>query len=188
MPFLTISCARCTSENAPAIRHCESCGLPLGSAEPDADAAFDALGPYEAPEPTAADSRRLARRMAEESGFRTSPAPNGWRCDVPLRLDRRQAVFVGPAALGPGSEAGVSLVSICAPANVRDALELLKFNTHATLAHYAVKVLRGESYFVLVANLTAPQLPTVEPRALVLGMAELADGLEGRLSRGRDLF
>jgi hypothetical protein len=188
MPLMNLSCARCTAENHPAIRFCESCGLPLGTAEPDAEAAFDALGPYEAPEPSASDAKRLARKFAEAAGFRVSPAIHGWRCDVPLRHDRHQAVYVGPTAFGPESRIGVSLVSVCGPANARDALDLLMINTHAAEAHYAVKVLRGESYFIVVSNLVAELLPAIDPKELVNRIATLADGLEGRLTRGRDLF
>ena len=59
MVTVTIVCARCTLANHVSQRFCSSCGLPLGALQPDAEAAYDALEPYEAPEPADPDVARL---------------------------------------------------------------------------------------------------------------------------------
>ena len=92
MSAAQIICARCAVANHPSTRFCHKCGLPLGSAQPDAEAGADALGPYEAPEPADPDTTRLVRQLVEQSGFEASPAGHGWQVVVPLQLDRHQAV------------------------------------------------------------------------------------------------
>ena len=54
--------------------------------------------------------------------------------------------------------------------------------------HFAIKVLRGEEYFVVIQNLAAESVAHLDAAGLVRRIAEAADGLEDRLSRGRDLY
>ena len=82
----------------------------------------------------------------------------------------------------------LSLVSVCGPANDRDARLLLKLNARVVEGHFAVKVLRGEEYFVVIHNLVASAAPRTDALGLVRRIAEIADGLEDRLSRGRDIY
>jgi len=65
---------------------------------------------------------------------------------------------------------------------------LLKLNARSVEGHFAIKVLRGEEYFVVIENLTAELVQKVDAGGLVRRIAEAADGLEDRLSRGRDLY
>jgi hypothetical protein len=162
--------------------------LPLGSASPDAGAGLDALGPYEAPEPADADTSRLIDELVARSGYEASPAGHGWRMVVSLQLDRRQAVYVGHAGTDPEGRSILSLVSVCGPANDRDTRALLKLNARSVEGHFAIKVLRGEEYFVVIENLASDSAAQLDAAALVRRIAEAADGLEERLSRGRDLY
>ncbi|HEX8202384.1 MAG TPA: hypothetical protein VF590_18045 [Isosphaeraceae bacterium] len=183
-----VACARCTTGNHPASGFCRGCGLPLGVAEPDAEAGSDALGPYEAPEPADPDLDGLLRALVGRSGFEAAPFGHGWRLDVPLQLDRKQAVYVGPVGTDPEGRAILALVSVCGPARERDARGLLKLNARAVEGHFAIKVLRGEEYFVVIHNMAAEALAHLDPAGLVRRIAETADTLEDRLSRGRDLY
>jgi hypothetical protein len=188
MATILIICARCTVENHTSTRFCTKCGLPLGSAMPDAEAGAEALGPYEAPEPADPDTSRLLRKLVMHSGFDAAPSGHGWRMDVPLHLDRRQAVYVGYAGTDPDHRSILSLVSVCGPANDRDARILLKLNARTVEGHFAIRVLRGEEYFVVIENMPAEAVEVIDPAGLVRRIAETADGLEDRLSRGRDLY
>jgi hypothetical protein len=188
MAITLIVCARCTYENHPSTRFCAHCGLPLGSAMPDAEAGSDALGPYEAPEPADPDTTRLLRELVLRSGFEAGPSGYGWRVDVPLHLDRRQAVYVGYAGTDPEGRSILSLVSVCGPANDRDARILLKLNARTVEGHFAIRVLRGEEYFVVIENMPAGSVEGLDQAGLVRRIAETADGLEDRLSRGLDLY
>jgi hypothetical protein len=188
MAGILIVCARCTVTNHPSVRFCTRCGLPLGSAIPDADAGADALGPYEAPEPADPDTTRLLRSLVARSGFEAVPSGHGWRMVVPLQLDRRQAVYAGYAGTDPEGRSILSLVSVSGPANDRDARILLKLNARAVEGQFAIRVLRGEEYFVVIENLPSDSVDRLDPSGLVRRIAETADGLEDRLSRGLDLY
>jgi hypothetical protein len=162
--------------------------LPLGSAQADADAGLDALGTYEAPEPAEFDVASLIRELVARSGYEAAPVGHGWRLVVPLHLDRRQAVYIGYAGHDPEARALLGFVSVCGPANDRDTRILLKLNARTVEGHFAIKVLRGEEYFVVIHNLIADTALHLEPGGLIRRIAEAADGLEDRLSRGRDLY
>jgi hypothetical protein len=188
MSSSTIACARCTLGNHFSSRFCVGCGLPLGATAPDAEAGLDALGPYEAPEPADADTSRLIHDIAQRCGFEASPSSHGWRMTVPLQLDRHQAVYLGYAGTDPEGRSILSLVSVCGPANDRDTRILLKLNARSVEGHFAIKVLRGEEYFVVIENLASESAAQLDATGLVRRIAEAADGLEDRLSRGLDLY
>ena len=188
MSMLLRFCARCTTSNHPSTRFCEQCGLPLGSLQPDAEAGADALGPYEAPEPADQDTSRAIRTIVERCGCEAGPSGLGWRLIVPLHLDRRQAIYVGHAGTDTDGRSILSLVSVCGPANDRDARILLKLNARTVDGHFAIHVLRGEEYFVVIENLPVDDVERINAPALVRRIAAVADGLEDRLSRGLDLY
>ena len=188
MPVSLILCARCSVENHPSSRFCTHCGLPLGVAEPDAEAALDALGPYEAPDPADPDTSRIVRAFVDRAGYPSKGVGHGYRLVVPMPLDRRQAVYVGSAGLDPEGRAMVALVSVCGSADQRDARGLLKLNAVAVEGHFAIKVLRGEEYYVVIRTLAADAVAALDAEPVIRRIAALADGLEDRLSRGRDLF
>ena len=79
-------------------------------------------------------------------------------------------------------------MSVCGPVNDRDCRTLLKLNRGSSRGHFAIRVLRGEEYFVVIENIPADALPSIDAQALVRRIAELADGLEERLSRGGDIY
>jgi hypothetical protein len=160
----------------------------LSALAPDADAGFDALEPYEAPEPADPDVARVIAEFVRSTQHDASPAGRGWQLVVPLRLDRQQAVYVGPAGTDHEGRPMLSLVSVCAPVNDRDCRTLLRLNARIVEGHFAVRVLRGEEYFVVIENLTVDAINSLDSHALVRRIAELADGVEDRLSRGRDMY
>jgi hypothetical protein len=155
--LFTIVCARCTLANQVSERYCAKCGLPLGALQADVEAGCDALEPYEVPEPADPDVARLIVEFVKRTRYDATAAGRGWQIVVPLTLDRRQAVYVGPAGTDAEGRALMTLVSVCGPVNDRDCRTLLK-------------------------------LKSLDPEALVRRVAERADGLEDRLSRGRDIY
>ncbi len=188
MLVTVIACARCTQGNHPSSRFCDRCGLPLGAVQADVDAGMDALGPYEPPDPHDFDAAGPIRDLVACSGFGAVPFGHGFRLIVPLNLDRHQAVYIGRSGLDPVAGPLITLVSVCGPANTRDARILLKLNAVALEGYFAIKVLRGEEYFVVTRNLPVSAVPQTDAAMLVRRIAETADGLEDRLSRGRDLY
>ena len=183
-----IACARCTALNHPGSRFCAGCGLPIGAAAADAGAWVDLFGPAEAPDPADPDTSRAVRDFVARAGLDAAPVGPNWRLDVPLPMGRKQAVFVGGAGVDADGRGLVALVSISGTANDRDPRILLKLNAHAVDGHFAIRVLRGEEYFVVARNLPADDLTRLDAARLVARIAGAADDLEDRLSRGRDLF
>jgi hypothetical protein len=188
MMSVLIVCARCTMANHVSDRYCAACGLPMGALQPDAEAGSDALEPYEHPEPADPDVTRLIADFVKRTRHDANPSGRGWQLVVPLRLDRRQAVYVGPAGTDSEGRAIMGLVSVCGPVNDRDCRTLLKLNARIVEGHFAVRVLRGEEYFVVIENLAVDATQSIDAPRLVRRVAELADGLEDRLSRGRDIY
>jgi len=188
MVTVTIVCARCTVTNHASDRYCTGCRLPLGALQADAGAGNDALEPYELPEPADPDVARLIQEFVKGTRHEASPSGQGWQLVVPLRLDRRQAVYVGPAGTDAEGRAILTMVSVCGPVNDRDCRSLLKLNARIVEGHFAIRLLRGEEYFVVIENLAVDALGSIDSQALVRRVAELADGLEDRLSRGRDIY
>jgi hypothetical protein len=154
----------------------------------DTGAANDALEPYELPEPADPDVARLIQEFVKRTRHEASPSGRGWQLVVPLRLDRRQAVYVGPAGTDSEGRAILTMVSVCGPVNDRDCRGLLKLNARIVEGHFAIRLLRGEEYFVVIENLAVDALGSIDSHALVRRVAELADSLEDRLSRGRDIY
>jgi hypothetical protein len=189
-PFdsILIVCARCTLGNPVSSRFCVQCGLPLGAGLADAGAAADALDPYEAPEPADPDVTRLIREFVSRTGYEVSPSGQGWRIVVPARLDRKQAVYAGPSGTDTEGRAILGLISICGPANDRDCRILLKMNARVVGGRFAIRVLRGEEYFVVTENIPVEAAGSTDAHSFVRGIAAMADSLEDRLSRGRDLY
>jgi hypothetical protein len=188
MPTVMIVCARCTLANHVSERYCADCGLPLGALQADAEAGCDALEPYEAPEPADPDVARLIVEFVKRTRHEANASGRGWQIVVPMRLDRKQAVYVGPAGTDAEGRALFTLVSVCGPVNDRDCRSLLKLNARIVEGTFAIRILRGEEYFVVIENLAVDALKSVDPVALVRRVAELADSLEDRLSRGRDIY
>jgi hypothetical protein len=188
MPSVTIVCARCTRANHASDRYCAGCGLPMGALQPDAEAGSEALGPYEMPEPADPDVTPLITEFVKRTRHEANPFARGWQLVVPLRLDRKQAVYVGPGGTDADGRAIMGLVSVCGPVNDRDCRTLLKLNARIVDGHFAVRVLRGEEYFVVIENVAVDAIESIDAQRLVRRVAELADGLEDRLSRGRDIY
>ena len=107
---------------------------------------------------------------------------------VVLPRDRAQAVYLGHDGTDAEGRTLIGLVSVCAPANDRDARILLKLNARAVEGHFAIKTLRGEEYFVVCRTIPAEHVDSLDAAGLVHRIAHVADGLEDRLSRGRDLY
>jgi hypothetical protein len=185
---IMIVCARCTLPNHHSERYCSCCGLPLGAVLADAGAGTDALGPYEVPDPADPDLARLILEFVRRAEYDADPSGQGWQVVVPLRLDRKQAVYVGPAGTDAERRAILALVSVCGPVNDRDCRSLLKLNARIVEGHFAIRVLRGEEYFVVIENIPADVLHAVDAHSLVRRIAQMADGLEDRLSRGADIY
>ena len=146
-------------------------------------------GRTEAPEPADLDMRVCAAGFGSAADFDSQPAGHGWRIDVPLHLDRRQAVYLGYAGVDvEGLRVARARLGVRAGQRPRTRGKLLKLNAHTVEGHFAIRVLRGEEYFVVIENLPADAVDRLDPSPIVRRIAVTADSLEDRLSRGKDLY
>ena len=155
----------------------------MGAVLADAGAGTDALGPYELPDPADPDVARLILDFVRRADTRPTPRARAGRPSFRYGWTaNRPSISARP---GPTPTVGRSspLVSVCGPVNDRDCRTLLKLNARIVEGHFAIRVLRGEEYFVVIENVPADALSSIDAHALVRRIAELADGLEERLSR-----
>jgi hypothetical protein len=103
--------------------------------QPDAGAGSDALQPYESLEPADPDLTQLIQEFVKHSRYDASPSGRGWQVVIPLRLDRRQAVYAGRAGTDAEGRAILMLVSVCGPVKDRDCRALLKLNGRSVEGH-----------------------------------------------------
>ncbi|GIW88700.1 MAG: hypothetical protein KatS3mg108_3024 [Isosphaeraceae bacterium] len=188
MTTFAISCPRCDSSNHSTDRFCALCGLPLGTPSADPDPATSLFDHCEPPDPSDRPVRLTLRDFVARSGLPASPAGVGWRVVVPLDSGRRQAVHLAHVGSDPDDRPLLALASIVGPANARDLRDLLRLNARVVEGHFAICLLRGEEYFIVIHNLPADRAAVYDPAALIRRVAETADRLEQRLSRGHDRY
>lgn len=155
---------------------------------PDGDAWIDALESGETPAITEPGLDLHLLDLVKRSGYEIAAVRHGWRIVVPLPDGRKQSVYAGHAGTDSDKRPILGLISICGPANDRDPRRLLKFNASMADGHFAIKVLRGEEYFVVVDNFPAESVPSLDVQKTVRHIAETADGLERRLTGGLDVY
>ena len=191
-----VTCAKCAAENDPAARCCTRCGLPFNSPLPDNDPAVanSSEASFDPPdtatfEAVSLDLMRVIHDFAVRSGFELHRIPrHGYRLTVQLPNERHQAVYIGHIGADRENRPTIGLISVCGTVNDRDCRSLLKQNAITVDGHFAIKTLRGEDYFVYVLNITADYARIVDAHHLVRRIAETADQMEQRLSRGKDVF
>ncbi len=188
MSAFAIVCPRCVTGNLSTDRYCELCSLPLGSAAADTDPGIAVFEPFEPLDPADHSCKEDLRDLVRRSGLPASPVGQGWRIVVPLREGRKQAVYLALAGGDSEDRPMVALASVAGPANERDLRSLLRLNARAIEGHFAIRVLRGEEYFLVIHNVAADRVPGLDADRLVRRVADTADRLEERLSRGRDVY
>ena len=147
------------------------------------------LDPYEAPEPADPDIERLIREFVALLRASTScPPATAGGSRSPRRLDRKQAVYVGPAGTDaerpPFARPGLGLRAGQRP-RLPDPAQAERADDRRPLRDPRPP---GRGVFRRHREPARRYLASVDPRRIVRRIAELADGLEDRLSRGRDLY
>jgi hypothetical protein len=188
MTAFAVSCPRCAVPNLSTDRFCGTCGLPLGTPAADSDPGTSLFEPCEPSEPGDRPAQVALRDLVGRCGLTAAPAGAGWRLVVPLDGNRRQAVHLAHVGCDADERAILALASVVGPANERDLRDLLRLNARVVEGHFAIRVLRGEEYFVVIHNIAAECASQLDAAALVRRIAMTADRLEERLSRGRDRY
>ncbi|HVP10579.1 MAG TPA: zinc-ribbon domain-containing protein [Phycisphaerae bacterium] len=183
-------CPNCQCENPVGAPFCMRCGTLLAClALPDAD--LSDTGIIE-PEPAAVDARptteELLKRVVTEAGFEHHKTRAGYRVTVPLTEGRHQHVHVMFNGHDDDGHDVISFLSICGPADERQAMPLLRFNGKLTYAAFAVRVIGGKDHIVVTANQPAATADPAEIRKFLVAVAKHADAVEKKIGKGQDVY
>ncbi|MBU0716753.1 MAG: hypothetical protein KJ749_00760 [Planctomycetes bacterium] len=135
-----------------------------------------------------ASTKALLKRVVTQAGLEYKKTKTGYRVVVPLGGKRRQKVHVLFNGHDDEGQDVVSFLSICAPADDRRAMTLLRFNSKLAYAAFAVMPIDGEDHFVVTANQLAATADPEEIRKQLFEVAKRADAVEQKLSGGKDTF
>ena len=183
-------CPECKSVNPEHEFNCGRCGAMLVCSPTRKRAPADTVEPEPAasndtPQPDTVD---LIRSIATDAEFECKKTRAGYRVVVPLGRERKQKVHVLFNGHDSDGHDIVSFLSICAPADGRRAMALLRFNSKLTYAAFAVRTIEDKEYFVVTSNQLAATADRDELRKQLLEVAKRADAVEMKLGDGADVF
>ncbi len=177
-------CNACKFENTSGTKFCIQCGLALAA---DAQGG-DELAPNPNPEVMQAETEALLKRVAHESGFDHKETAAGHRITVSLGGDRKQRVHVTFNGHDDEGHDIISFLSICGEFDAKHVESLMRANAKLLYGAFAVRTIKGKDYFVMTSNQLAETADLQEIRKILFEVARRADGVEERISGGKDVF
>ncbi|MFH1418214.1 MAG: hypothetical protein ABII12_08025 [Planctomycetota bacterium] len=183
-------CPTCGYANPPQAFNCGQCDVLLvctPTRVPDAGESGE-IEPDGSGKAPRAGTEDLLKRVVSEAGLEYKKTRSGYRVLVPLGGERKQKVHVLFNGHDDDGQDIVSFLSICAPADERQAMTLLRFNRKLTYAAFAVMSIGGEEHFVVTANQLAAAADADELRKQLFEIAKRADAVEERLGGGKDTY
>jgi membrane protease subunit (stomatin/prohibitin family) len=146
---------------------------------------FSGLAPAGAT-PPAVDPRQLVKIVAQNSGWKIEETPNEWKIVVPIGSLRKQTVHVRFGDKDPEGNEIVRFASHCGPANDKNAMLLLRYNTQ--MVHGAFGIEKGEAgdMIVVQANEHAGAASVLDVSRTITSIAWQADKVEETLG-GEDV-
>jgi membrane protease subunit (stomatin/prohibitin family) len=134
--------------------------------------------------PVTKDPKAMVRGVAQAGGYTIAEAGDALQVTVPLGALRKQLVNV---EFGKTDQAGHSMVnywSICGPANEKNAMALLRYNTKLLHGAFAAREIGGVELVVIQANQLAETLDPLEVSRVLSAIAWQADQVEQKLVTG----
>lgn len=134
--------------------------------------------------PVTSDPKAMVRGVAQAAGYQIAESGNTIQITVPIGTLRKQLVTVD---FGQTDRSGHSMVgywSICGPANEKNAMSLLRYNTQILHGAFAVKQVGGAEVVVIQANQLAETLDPLEVSRVLSAVAWQADQVEQKLLGG----
>jgi len=130
------------------------------------------------------DPKSMVRSVAGAAGYQISESGNSMQITVAIGSLRKQAVTI---EFGKTDKSGHSMVnywSICGPANEKNAMSLLRYNTQMLHGAFAVRNVGGTEVVVIQANQLAETLDPLEVSRVLSAVAWQADQVEQKLVGG----
>lgn len=183
----TLVCPKCQYENIVlTCGFCLQCGNDLS--DHDTNDSTDATSPsVHADEPQPKD---LAVRLQQALGTLGAPleeSQNGWTAQLTTTDERRQRIHIMETTSEDGAPL-VSFLSICGPAEARNATALLECNARLKTCAFAIRKINGESMFVVTANYPVSALEPDEIARTINEIAIYADRVEAQVGAGADRY
>lgn len=137
-----------------------------------------------APQTPAVDPRQLIRAVAQSSGWRIEEGAQSWKVVVPIGPLRKQSVLIRFGDKDAEGNEIVRFSSICGPANDKNAMLLLRYNTQ--MVHGAFGVEKGDAgeMIVVQANEHAGAATALDISRTITSIAWQADKVEETLGGG----
>jgi membrane protease subunit (stomatin/prohibitin family) len=134
--------------------------------------------------PATTDPKAMVRSVVVAADYQFVESGDTWQVTIPIDNLRKQRVTV---EFGSKDEAGHSIVtywSICGPAQEKNAMALLRYNTKMLHGAFAARRLNGGEMIVLQANQLAETLDPLEVSRVLSAIAWQADKVEQKLVGG----
>ena len=148
---------------------------------------FDDLSPVIEAQ-TAVDPKAVVRSVCHAAGYALTEAGESWDITVPLGTLRKQVVSVKFGQTDAEGDPIVQYRSACGPANDKNAMTLLRYNTQMVHGAFAIESIAGSDMVVVGANQLASALNPLEVTRVLTAIAWQADKVEEKLVGGDDQY
>lgn len=163
---------------------CLHCGRDLtgvsATAESETNAAPSA-------EPQTADLESRLRAACRLLGAPLESSRNGWTAQLSTKNDRQQRIHM-METIGDNHDSLVSFLSICGPAEPKNAMSLLECNSRLKTCAFAIRKINGNSMFVVTANYPVDVLTAREMARTINEIVAYADRVEAQIGTGTDRY
>ncbi len=132
--------------------------------------------------PVTLEPEAMVRNVAESAGYTVEQQDNMLRLTVPLGELRKQVVYVDFERSDTKGHAMVHYWTICGPANPRNAMSLLRYNTKLLHGAFAFREIAGTEMVVLQTNHLAETIDPLEVSRTLSALAWQADRVEQQLT------
>ncbi len=136
---------------------------------------------FSALKPATVDPKQLVRNVAKAAGWQLAESTSAWQITLPIGSLRKQTVTVDFSRKDDAGNALISFSSTCGPANEKNAMQLLKFNTQMVHGAFAVQTTDAGDMVVVQANQLADTADPMAITRVITAVAWQADKVEQTL-------
>jgi len=145
-------------------------------------AARTAAGPdFSGLSPVQVDPKAMVRSVAAASSYAVEEAGETFRITVPIGGLRKQVVRVQFDEKDDEGNSVVKYNSTCGPANEKNSMALLRYNTKMVHGAFAVETIDGQEAIVVQANQLAEAMSVMDVTRVLTAIAYQADKVEQTL-------
>jgi hypothetical protein len=126
----------------------------------------------------------LVRTVAQAAGWQVAESDETWQVTIPIGALRKQVVNVRFGGKDRDGHPIIAYSSTCGPADPKNAMTLLRYNTKMIHGAFAVEKTAGGEMIVVQANQLADTADPLEVTRVVTALAWQADKVEEKLVGG----